>query len=421
MSSSIPTDKNRLSIVRPYIVKEWDYEKNYPLRPEDVCYGSEKRAWLKCKKCNISHFVIICSRNSPNQCPNCSRRARDTSVAIERTIANKIPSLIKYWHPEKNGILTPYNVGVKSNKIIKWQCPLCKTEWNRPPYSYRTYLNYSHACTNKNCINHKIHEVSKNSLLYRYPEIAKEWNYKKNGNITPDRVYYGSHEKYWWICPKGHEWIASVRNRAKRWKKRKRTKCPYCANKKVCEDNCFANKYPELAKEWHPTKNGDLTPWDVTLHSNKKVWWLCRKGHAWLATVNDRTWNHNCPVCRGYILKDNSVCASMVEAYFYLIFKEKNIRFKHNFCYNSNGDFGKFRYDFYIPSENKYLEVTSYSSGYYGWKNYKKKINKKRLYAINQLKANFEFIQMTLNKQQKDYVRENMKEYPSNPTQIQSY
>ena len=35
---------------------------------------------------------------------------------------------------------------------------------------------------------------------------------------------------------------------------------------------------PELAKEWHPTKNGSLEPTDLTLGSNKKVWWVCAKG-----------------------------------------------------------------------------------------------------------------------------------------------
>ena len=36
--------------------------------------------------------------------------------------------------------------------------------------------------------------------------------------------------------------------------------------------------YPDLVKEWHPTKNGDLTPNDFTHGSGKKVWWLCPKG-----------------------------------------------------------------------------------------------------------------------------------------------
>lgn len=34
----------------------------------------------------------------------------------------------------------------------------------------------------------------------------------------------------------------------------------------------------ELAKQWHPTKNGDLTTFDVFPKSHKKVWWKCDKG-----------------------------------------------------------------------------------------------------------------------------------------------
>ena len=43
----------------------------------------------------------------------------------------------------------------------------------------------------------------------------------------------------------------------------------------------YLSSYPELVKEWHPTKNGDLTPRDVTHGSKKKVWWLCQNIHEW--------------------------------------------------------------------------------------------------------------------------------------------
>ena len=33
------------------------------------------------------------------------------------------------------------------------------------------------------------------------------------------------------------------------------------------------DEYPELASEWHPTKNGSLTPEQVMAGSNKIVWW----------------------------------------------------------------------------------------------------------------------------------------------------
>ena len=42
---------------------------------------------------------------------------------------------------------------------------------------------------------------------------------------------------------------------------------------------------PSMANEWHPIKNGNLKPIDVTISSHKKVWWRCSKGHEWEATV----------------------------------------------------------------------------------------------------------------------------------------
>ena len=41
----------------------------------------------------------------------------------------------------------------------------------------------------------------------------------------------------------------------------------------------LADRNPELAKEWHPIKNGDLTPAQVTPGSGKKVWWICIREH----------------------------------------------------------------------------------------------------------------------------------------------
>ena len=37
--------------------------------------------------------------------------------------------------------------------------------------------------------------------------------------------------------------------------------------------NDLATKRPDLATEWHPTKNGDLKPTDVAAGSEKKAWW----------------------------------------------------------------------------------------------------------------------------------------------------
>ena len=42
----------------------------------------------------------------------------------------------------------------------------------------------------------------KNRLLIVKPDLCKEWNYKKNGDLNPEDVSYGSHKKIWWVCEK---------------------------------------------------------------------------------------------------------------------------------------------------------------------------------------------------------------------------
>ena len=61
------------------------------------------------------------------------------------------------------------------------------------------------------------------------------------------------------------------------------------------------SSYPHLVKEWHPTKNGELTPNNLTHGSNKKVWWLCSKGHSYDSIICNRTSKNptGCPYCSG--------------------------------------------------------------------------------------------------------------------------
>lgn len=62
--------------------------------------------------------------------------------------------------------------------------------------------------------------------------------------------------------------------------------------------NSLANRRPDLIKEWHPTKNGDLTPYDVAFSNHKKAWWICSKKHEWQASIANRArLNRNCPYC----------------------------------------------------------------------------------------------------------------------------
>ena len=68
------------------------------------------------------------------------------------------------------------------------------------------------------------------------------------------------------------------------------TGCSICAGKKIVKSNSLKTLDPKLAKEWHPTKNGNLSPENIGIGSAKKVWWKCPKGgdHEWEAAVVQR-------------------------------------------------------------------------------------------------------------------------------------
>jgi hypothetical protein len=64
--------------------------------------------------------------------------------------------------------------------------------------------------------------------------------------------------------------------------------------------NDLATTDPELALEWHPDLNGEITPAQVSTGSNKKVWWLGACGHEWQALLSNRNGKQTgCPKCSG--------------------------------------------------------------------------------------------------------------------------
>ena len=126
------------------------------------------------------------------------------------------------------------------------------------------------------------------------PQLMAGWNWAKNNElgIDPNEITCGSKRKVWWICEKGHEWDSRVCNRAIG------IGCPYCSGRNAINgQNDLEKQYPNIAKEWHPTKNGTLSPNSVKVHSNKNVWWLGVCGHEWQATVTSRTAGSGCPYC----------------------------------------------------------------------------------------------------------------------------
>src|ERR1039458_2277030 len=102
-------------------------------------------------------------------------------------------------------------------------------------------------------------------LSQSHPLLAAQWHPTKNGNVSPDEVWANYSKKFWWRCEKGHEWEARIRNRAIEG-----NGCSCCSGLAASPENSLAALYPEVAKEWHPTKNGKRTPSGVVATSSMR-------------------------------------------------------------------------------------------------------------------------------------------------------
>ncbi|MBQ8997903.1 MAG: zinc-ribbon domain-containing protein [Clostridium sp.] len=198
------------------------------------------------------------------------------------------PELSQEWHPTKNGDLTPSDVTYGSSKKVWWQCEKGH-EWEAKVH---------HRTDSKKPTNCPICSGNKaNVLATTHPELSKEWHPIKNGDLIPDDVTYGSDKKVWWQCEKGHEWEAKITNRTN---SKNLNKCPVCIGRKVVKGyNDLATLKPEIAKTWHPTKNGSLTPYDFVIGSGKDIWWICPHCNIeYMKSIKSQVSRQKCPICK---------------------------------------------------------------------------------------------------------------------------
>ena len=274
------TGVNDLATLKPELALEWHPTKNYDKKPTDIMPGSNHKAWWL-GKCGHEWEAVVNSRSAGRGCPYC---ANQKVLVGFNDLFSLNPRLALEWHPTKNGALTPRDVMPGSNKKVWWQCKNGH-EWQNTI----NVRNSGHKCPY--CAG-QMTITGTNDLLTLNPSLAKEWHPTKNGNIKPSEVMPNSNHKAWWLGKCGHEWESVIASR------NKGVGCPYCTNKKTLVGyNDLATLNPILALQWHPTKNGGLTPKMVTPGSNKKVWWQCEKGHEWFALIRDRSKGRGCPYC----------------------------------------------------------------------------------------------------------------------------
>ena len=210
---------NDLDTLYPDVAKEWNSIKNVGLDIHDFVIGSNKIVWWKCAFCNHEWKASIQSRTLRHSgCPECAKIKRGqtrhkTELANGEPLHD--PPLLSEWDYERNEC-GPENYLPGSNKYVYWKCRICGYEW-KAKIANRAILKRGCPC----CAN-KVAVPGKNDLATTNPDLAQEWHPHKNGDLKPQQVLVGSARKVWWLCPKGHEYRASLLHRGHG------TNCPIC-------------------------------------------------------------------------------------------------------------------------------------------------------------------------------------------------
>jgi hypothetical protein len=276
--------KNDLASRFPEIASEWDPERNSPLSLKDVSVGSHKKVFWLCKL-QHSYESDVGSRTRGRGCPYCSGNA---VLAGFNDLASTRPELLAEWDYDRNFPLTPEGVSAGYDKRLYW---LCSKGHSQHLVARNRHANTCPVCSGKVVLS------GFNDLETIRPDIAAEWDYKKNHPITPRDRRPGSNKKAFWICQYGHPFEATINDRCRP----RGSGCPFCAGSSVLEGfNDISTKNPSLAREWDWEKNVGSTPQSLSVGSRKKVYWLCPEGHSYKAWISDRQSGTGCPKCAKY-------------------------------------------------------------------------------------------------------------------------
>lgn len=349
------------------LLEEWKPELNSGQRPSDFLYASNKKIIWECHRCQNQWPQQIDQRTLRNfGCKKC--RIVGTSfpeqflyLLLDAVIGNAKNGYKKfgfeidiflealniaieydgeYYHKaynrevfDKQKQLKCQNRGIRFLRIkghrksgekiqlnentISWQYSREKNRLIQLAESVITWINVAeNSCYTISSINN-INDIyqqalkltygvcPEKSLAQRFPHIATEWDYEKNGAVSPLNVSSGSHDLYSWICKTcGHTWNAKVNDRTnghgcyvcakKAWGKQLQERA---AKKHNFKDWCIENNRILLLEEWDYNGNTEK-PEEFSSGSNKSVLWVCSVCDSkYSASISNRKSGTGCKNC----------------------------------------------------------------------------------------------------------------------------
>ena len=275
-----------ISRLAPHLQQEWDHHANAHLGSIIMAPLSHRRAWWSSGLCKTGQphrwQAIIFNRSKGAGCPY------DTGTAVCpcNDLAHNHPEVAAEWDSEANGDRTPKTVTASSNSKVAWRCGLCGYSWTAI-VSSRTVIGAGcpQCAREARRIRNRQPSISDGA-----PHLLADWDWEANERCGwhPDQVTLGSDKQVHWVqhqreeCKLGlvHRWQATSKARVYQ-----NTGSPFPSGKAVCACNSLAVQCPEAADLWDSVSNGELTPGEVAIQSNKSAAWKGPDGRQWQQIV----------------------------------------------------------------------------------------------------------------------------------------
>ncbi len=284
--------KNDLSTTHPQLALEWNHEKNGSTTPEKVTYGSGKKVWWKCP---IGHEyqATILHRVHGTNCPICNS-GRQTSFAEQA-----IFFYIKKIYPDAiNRFTAPFlkkmelDIFIPSiNLAIEYD----GEAWHKDNSQTKEQEKYKRCQSNQIKLIRIREKIPENSHLIADACInleGKMWEHKQLEKVIIELIRSLDPCSNFWTRknPRNIYSPISVNIERDRYEIQKNIILP--------TNNSLLYLHPNIAKEWHPVLNKNLSPSQVKPHSDLKVWWLCPTcKNQYLSSVSHRISGTGCPKC----------------------------------------------------------------------------------------------------------------------------
>lgn len=291
---------NSLATLQPEIASSWHPTKNGKLSPRDVVPGSQKKVWWQCLD-NPEHSwaTSVAWRTKGSACPNCSRSTSLIEVRVYSELRTLFPRALHrhridsieadvylptqriaieidghHWHREKTALDKRKNSFFSDRSIVLFRVRgqgLVKTS----PRDIFFDKKEDHLGVLKRLARKLLSHGSFNKQ-----DRARLKRYNSGGRFVGNALFL---------------------------KLSKRINSPVAGAS-------LADRYPAIAKEWHPTLNGKLLPKHTHHGSDRKIWWVCSKNkkHQWETGVAQRTGKikSGCLYCAGkLVLPEDSLSA----------------------------------------------------------------------------------------------------------------